>query len=208
MAKMSAKRKRQLMLIAVSSMVLLLSGCSVADIFNRSGNDTASSAQASIDTETDENQISDEQEEGGSSEYYFRDGVYYSQTSKIVITDWKVYAPGEGLNKNQDNSIIVFWYDVTSFLEIEVLTAATHFSAAFNVIQDDPNVIRELFAVFDPDPNLSNGWDPIKQNGTVSYAQGYVLEDNFSDVILEPWGEAGVDPSETMTFEISASSES
>lgn len=206
MVKMGAKRKRQLMLIVVSSMVLLLSGCNVADIFNRSGNDTASSAQASIDTETDGNQISDEQEEVGSSEYYFRDGVYYSEISKIVITDWKVYAPGEGLNKDQDNSIIVFWYDVTSFLENPYLTAATHFSAAFDVIQDDPNIIRILLSVFDPDPSLSNGWNLIKQNGTVSYAQGYVLEDNFSDVILKPWGEAGVDPSETMTFEISASS--
>lgn len=168
-------------------MLALLGVCGM--VLGACGEDTESSktaSQESKQTTVTSSESSTVESEGKEDGYYFKDDELVIHDLKIKITDTKVIPAGEKGNEYGEKPVIAFWYDTTNLTDKE-LDPTVAWMAVFTAYQDNnPNSLNELNVGSLPDDQfLDSQTEIIKENGTVSNAVSYELDDDSTPVTLK-----------------------
>ncbi|WP_233589720.1 DUF5067 domain-containing protein [Exiguobacterium sp. SH0S7] len=134
---------------------------------------------------------------------YFKDGEAILNDLKIQITETKVIPPGEPGNEYSDKAVLAIWYDTTNLTGKDI-TPMSAWIVVFEAIQDnDPNAVNTLEVGMLPDEQfLDSQLETIKQDGTVSNAVAYELDDLETPVTLVATQGIGGDELGEQTIEI------
>lgn len=162
-------------------LLLLATGCGATEETVSTTEDTTSGSETvteTIETEETEN-------EAAESDVYFKDGEAKLIDLKIQITETKVIPPGEPGNKYGDKAVLAIWYDTTNLTGKDI-DPTSAWMIVFEAIQDnDPNAVNTLEVGMLPDEQfLDSQLETIKQDGTVSNAVAYELDDLETPVTL------------------------
>ncbi len=162
-------------------LLLLATGCGATEETVSTTEDTTSGSETvteTIETEETEN-------EAAESDVYFKDGEAKLIDLKIQITETKVIPPGEPGNEYGDKAVLAIWYDTTNLTGKDI-DPTSAWMIVFEAIQDnDPNAVNTLEVGMLPDEQfLDSQLETIKQDGTVSNAVAYELDDLETPVTL------------------------
>lgn len=162
-------------------LLLLATGCGATEETVSTTEDTTSGSETvteTIETEETEN-------EAAESDVYFKDGEAKLIDLKIQITETKVIPPGEPGNEYGDKAVLAIWYDTTNLTGKDI-DPTSAWMIVFEAIQDnDPNAVNTLEVGMLPDEQfIDSQLETIKQDGTVSNAVAYELDDLETPVTL------------------------
>ena len=162
-------------------LLLLATGCGATEETVSTTEDTTSGSETVTETiETEETE-----HEAAESDVYFKDGEAKLIDLKIQITETKVIPPGEPGNEYGDKAVLAIWYDTTNLTGKDI-DPTSAWMIVFEAIQDnDPNAVNTLEVGMLPDEQfLDSQLETIKQDGTVSNAVAYELDDLETPVTL------------------------
>lgn len=192
--------KKSALLISSIFIFVLSTGCS-----SNQGDSNVTESTNNIKDEqtTSQSEESSTNEEMKKEEVYFKNNEAKLKDLKIVITETKVILPGETGNEYSDKPVFAIWYDTKNITgkEIDPMTA---WIVVFEAVQDNnPNAINTLQIGMLPDNQfLDSQLETIKQNGTVSNAVAYELDDLETPVTLIATQGISGDKLGEQTFEI------
>lgn len=192
--------KKSALLISSIFIIFLSTGCSS----NQDDSSVTESTNNVKDEQTaSQSDESSKNEEMKKEEVYFKNNEAILKDLKIVITETKVILPGETGNEYSDKPVFAIWYDTTNITgkEIDPMSA---WIVVFEAVQDNnPNAINTLQIGMLPDNQfLDSQLETIKQNGTVSNAVAYELDDLETPVTLIATQGISGDKLGEQTFEI------
>jgi hypothetical protein len=173
--------KKSLVLIAATSIAIVLSGCAGTAAESKGSNTQSSSNETSAAPTT-----------APESDSTFKDGVLTTPDLKIVITDHKVLAVGAKGNEYGKKPVIAFWYKITNLSAKDV--SPMNFMFNLTAYQDNnPNAENKLEVGGLPDDRfLETQMEKIKKGGTVENAIAYELDDEKTPVDLVASTDLGV----------------
>lgn len=179
--------KNILSAIVLLLFLLTLTACG-GDDNNNANQSTENNVSETDTTETEAGQNQGNEgknEEQGEAEYYFKDNVAQLHDLKIKITETKVIPAGETGNEYGDKPVFAIWYETTNLSDKDI-DPTTAWMVVFEAVQDnDPNLVNTLEVGSHPDDQyLDTQLENIKQNGTVTNAVAYELDDLETPVTL------------------------
>ena len=153
-----------------------------------------------VANETDKEKVKSTSKNG---KYTFKDGKAIVHDADIVITKYKVIPPGEEGNEYGKESVIAFWFDITSKTD-EKKVSPISWMAIFDAYQDNnENKVNKLDVASHPDKELmKDQFSELKKGGTLSGAMAYKLTDNTTPVILKVHKGIGGEELGTQEFKI------
>ncbi|WP_214780608.1 DUF5067 domain-containing protein [Exiguobacterium sp. s22] len=162
-------------------LLLLATGCGATEETVSTTEDTTSGSE----TVTETTETEETENEATESDVYFKDGEAKLIDLKIQITETKVIPPGEPGNEYGDKAVLAIWYDTTNLTGKDIDPTGA-WMIVFEAIQDnDPNAVNTLEVGMLPDEQfLDSQLETIKQDGTVSNAVAYELDDLETPVTL------------------------
>lgn len=182
-------------------LLLLATGCGATEE-TVTPEDTSKGTPETV-TETTEDAAEGTEDAPAERDVYFKDGEAKLNDLKIQITETKVIPPGEPGNEYGDKAVLAIWYDTTNLTgkDIDPISA---WMVVFEAIQDnDPNAVNTLMVGMLPDEQfLDSQLETIKQDGTVSNAVAYELDDLETPVTLVATQGIGGDELGEQTIEI------
>lgn len=180
-------------------LLLLATGCGATEETVSTTEDTTSGSE----TVTETTETEETENEAAESDVYFKDGEAKLIDLKIQITETKVIPPGEPGNEYGDKAVLAIWYDTTNLTGKDIDPTGA-WMIVFEAIQDnDPNAVNTLEVGMLPDEQfLDSQLETIKQDGTVSNAVAYELDDLETPVTLVATQGIGGDELGEQTIEI------
>lgn len=179
---------------SIPILLLLATGCGATE-------ETVSTTETV--TETTEDATEETEDAPVERDVYFKDGEAKLNDLMIQITETKVILPGEPGNEYGDKAVLAIWYDTTNLTGKDI-NPISAWMVVFEVIQDnDPNAVNTLEVGMLPDEQfLDSQLETIKQDGTVSNAVAYELDDLETPVTLVATQGIGGDELGEQTIEI------